>query len=80
MMYEVEIREFSNPTAGNLAVVKQRHPVSPGSLIRFECISKGLVLVGMVHQVLIDHTGYDFGSVCVWVQITESRPIHDSSH
>lgn len=79
-MYEVEIRQFGNPAGENLAVLKQRHPVVPGTLIRFECAAKGLVLVGMIHQVLIDHTGYDFESVCVWVQITESRPIDDSSY
>jgi len=79
-MYEVEIRELRNPTGENLAVLKQRHPVVVGTLIRFECIKKGLILVGIITQVLIDHTGYDFESVCAWVQITESKPINDSSY
>jgi len=79
-MYEVEVREVGNPTGENLAVLKQRHPVVPGTLIRFECSNRSLILVGMIVQVLIDHTGYDFESVCVWVQITDARPMNDPSY
>lgn len=77
-MYEIEIREVGRPQGENLAVVKQRHPVQVGTLLRFECISRSIIIVGQIQQVLVDHTGYDFESICVWVQITDTKLINES--